>query len=68
MSRRTAYIRVAIQPIESFGNTLGFFDRLTRRRAGVGREMRAELLEVEVWFLNHGFLDKNWRDLFKITD
>ena len=36
-----------------------------RRRAQVGREMRAELLELETWFVDRGLLDKKWRDLFK---
>ena len=33
-------------------------------RAQVGREMRAELLELETWFVNFGYLAKNWRDQF----
>jgi len=32
-----------------------------RRRAEQGRQMRAELLELENWFVDHGLLDKNWR-------
>ena len=32
-----------------------------RRRAQVGRELRAELTEIENWFLDRGHLDKNWR-------
>ena len=39
-----------------------------RRRAQVGREMRAELLELENWFIDHGHLDRKWRDQFKIKD
>jgi hypothetical protein len=39
-----------------------------RRRAEQGREMRAELLELETWFVDHGLLDKKWRDWFKIKD
>lgn len=35
-----------------------------KRRAQVGREMRAELLELETWFIDHGLLDKKWRDWF----
>jgi hypothetical protein len=27
--------------------------------------MRAELEELEAWFVDHGHLDKNWRDQFK---
>ena len=26
-----------------------------------GRQMRAELAELEAWFVDHGRLDKNWR-------
>ena len=36
-----------------------------KRRAEVGRQMRAELAELEEWFVDHGHLDKNWRDWFK---
>ena len=32
-----------------------------RRFAEQGRQMRAELAEVEAWFVDHGHLDKNWR-------
>jgi len=39
-----------------------------RRRAQVGREMRAELLELETWFVDRGLLDTKWRDWFKIKD
>ena len=39
-----------------------------RRRAQVGREMRAELTEIENWFVDRGLLDKMWRDQFKITN
>jgi hypothetical protein len=39
-----------------------------RRRAQVGRELRAELTEIENWFLDRGLLDKMWRDQFKITN
>ena len=35
-----------------------------KRRAQLGREMRAELLELETWFVNQGHLDKKWRDQF----
>ena len=38
------------------------------RRAQVGREMRAELTEIENWFVNRGLLAKRWRDQFKIKD
>ena len=36
-----------------------------KRRAEVGRQMRAELAELEEWFVDHGHLDKKWRDQFK---
>ena len=36
-----------------------------RQRAEVGRQMRAELAELEAWFVDHGHLDKKWRDQFK---
>ena len=36
-----------------------------KRRAQLGREMRAELLELENWFVSRGLLDKKWKDLFK---
>ena len=37
-----------------------------RLRAEQGREMRAELLELETWFVSRGLLDTKWRDWFKI--
>ena len=36
-----------------------------KRKAEVGRQMRAELAELEEWFVDHGHLDKKWRDWFK---
>jgi hypothetical protein len=36
-----------------------------RRFAEQGRQMRGELKELESWFVDHGHLDKNWRDQFK---
>ena len=36
-----------------------------RRFAEEGRQMRAELAELEAWFVDQGHLDKNWRDQFK---
>ena len=33
-------------------------------RAEQGRQMRAELKEIEAWSVGHGHLDKNWRDWF----
>ena len=33
-----------------------------KRRAAVGRQMRAELAELEEWFVDHGHPDKQWRD------
>lgn len=35
-----------------------------KRRAEQGRQMRAELKELEAWFVDHGHLDKNWRAWF----
>ena len=29
-----------------------------------GRQMRAELAELESWFVDHGYLNKKWRDQF----
>ena len=37
-----------------------------RRFAEQGRQMRGELKELEAWFVDHGHLDKNWRDQFKL--
>jgi hypothetical protein len=39
-----------------------------KRRAEQGRQMRAELKELETWFIDHGHLDKKWRDWFKINE
>jgi hypothetical protein len=39
-----------------------------KRRAEQGREMRAELTEIENWFLDYGYLDKQWRKKFTIPD
>ena len=36
-----------------------------KRRAVQGRQMRAKLAELEAWFVDHGHLDKKWRDWFK---
>ena len=36
-----------------------------KRFAEQGRQMRAELAELEEWFVDHGHLDKKWRDQFK---
>jgi hypothetical protein len=38
---------------------------IAKQRAVVGRQMRAELKELESWFIDHGHLDKKWRDQFK---
>ena len=32
-----------------------------KRRAEQGRQMRGELKKLEAWFVNIGYLDKNWR-------
>ena len=39
-----------------------------RRFAEQGRQMRAELAELAGWFVDHGHLDKNWQDWFKINE
>ena len=36
-----------------------------KRFAEQGRQMRAELAELEAWFVDHGHLDKKWRYWFK---
>ena len=33
-----------------------------KHRAEVGRQIRGELKELEAWFVDHGHLDKNWRN------
>ena len=38
---------------------------VARRYAEKGRQMRAELAELEEWFVDHGHLEKDWRDQFK---
>ena len=38
---------------------------VAKQRAEVGRQMRAELAELEEWFVDQGHLDKKWRDQFK---
>ena len=35
-----------------------------KHRAGVGRQVRAEIREIETWFTDHGLLDKDWRKFF----
>ena len=35
-----------------------------RRYAEQGRQMRAELKDLENWFVDHGHLDKNWGEKF----
>ena len=32
-----------------------------KRRAEVGRKVRAELKEIEAWFVDRGHLAKDWR-------
>lgn len=32
-----------------------------KRNAEVGRQIRAELAEIEAWAMDLGYLDKNWR-------
>ena len=36
-----------------------------KRKAEQGRQMWAELAELEQRFVDHGHLDKKWRDWFK---
>ena len=36
-----------------------------KRRAQVGREIRAELREIERWAVSEGLLDRDWKDQFK---
>ncbi len=36
-----------------------------KQLAEVGRQMRAELKGLEIWFIDNDHLDKNWRDQFK---
>ena len=36
-----------------------------KRSAQIGREVRAELRDIEQWALDHGHLSKKWRDQFK---
>ena len=38
---------------------------VAKQRAEVGRQLRAELKELETWFVDHWHLDKKWRDQFK---
>jgi hypothetical protein len=41
---------------------------VAKQRAEVGRQMRAELKELEAWFVDQGHLDKKWQDWFKINE
>ncbi len=36
-----------------------------KARAKVGRQVRAELREIERWALDEGLLDRDWREQFK---
>ena len=49
--------------------THGNFSKDRRERARQfakhGRQLRAELKELENWFVNHGYLDRNWRAKFQ---
>ena len=36
-----------------------------RQYAELGRALRAELNELEIWFLDNGYLEKNWKNFFK---
>lgn len=33
-----------------------------KRNAEVGRQIRAELAEIEAWAMDRGYLEKDWRD------
>jgi len=37
---------------------------IAKQNAKYGRKCRAELAELEAWFVGHGYLDKGWRDQF----
>jgi hypothetical protein len=39
-----------------------------KRRAQVGREVRAELRDIERWAVSEGLLDRNWKDQFKAPE
>ena len=39
-----------------------------KKRAEVGRKVRAELAEIEAWALDLGHLDKDWRDKWEGTN
>jgi hypothetical protein len=36
-----------------------------KQRAQVGREIRAELRDIERWAVSEGLLDRDWKDQFK---
>ena len=36
-----------------------------KARAKVGRQVRAEIREIERWAVDHGLLDRDWREQFK---
>jgi hypothetical protein len=36
-----------------------------KRRAQVGRQVRAELKAIERWAVSEGLLDRDWKDQFK---
>ena len=36
-----------------------------KRRAEIGRQINAELKEIEQWAIGHGHLSHGWRDQFK---
>jgi hypothetical protein len=39
-----------------------------KRSAQIGREVRAELRQIEEWAVHHGHLDRHWKDWFKINE
>jgi hypothetical protein len=36
-----------------------------KRRAEIGRQVRAELKQIEQWAVGYGHLAQDWRDQFK---
>jgi hypothetical protein len=46
------------------GRTTAVKRAQAKRKAQVGREVRAELREIEKWALARGHLTKDWRDWF----
>lgn len=47
------------------GRTTAVERAKAKHRAEVGRQLRAELKEIEQWAVDRGHLTKSWRDQFK---